>query len=151
MRMFLAARVSPLVLIPLGLLIAASSPVQAQTVISSGPAKDPHTTQISRSAPPLPVRKPVQSLADLKAQLDRNDQLIAMRALHMALSQVPDGGTFVWRKNSRSLKGLIKPTRAFRNAQGQVCRHLIYALSLGRYIKQIEGIACRTGDGSWHL
>lgn len=105
----------------------------------------------SGGIPPIPVEKPTRSLAKLRSQLDRNDQLIAMRALHLALSQVPDGGTFVWRKRSRSLKGLIKPTRAFRNAKGQVCRHVIYALSLGRYIKRIEGIACRTQDGSWHL
>lgn len=93
----------------------------------------------------------MHSLAKLRSQLDYKDQLIAMRALHLALTQVPDGGSFVWRKSSRSLKGLIKPTRAFRNADGQVCRHVIYALSLGRYIKQIEGIACRTNDGSWYL
>lgn len=87
----------------------------------------------------------------LRAELSYKDHVVALRALHMALTQVPDGGTFVWRKKSRSLKGFIQPTKAFRNAEGQVCRHIVYALALGRYIKQIEGIACRQDDGRWQL
>ena len=74
-----------------------------------------------------------------------------MRALQLALSQVEDGGTFLWQKKSLSLKGMITPSKAFRNSSGAVCRHVIYALSLGRYIKQIEGIACRQNDGRWQL
>jgi hypothetical protein len=103
------------------------------------------------AAPPSPEQNPVRRLAELRSKLDGKDQIIAMRALHMALSQVPDGGTFVWQKKSRSLKGMIKPSKAFRNANGQVCRHIIYALALGRYTKQIEGIACRQDDGRWQL
>lgn len=103
------------------------------------------------ATPPAPVQNPVRRLAELRSKLDGKDQIIAMRALHLALSQVPDGGTFVWRKESRSLKGMIKPSNAFRNASGQICRHVIYALVLGRYTKQIEGIACRQDDGRWQL
>lgn len=121
-------------------------------------ANDLGSTQVSTNpgptnndAPPLPLRKPTLSLDSLRARLDHDDRLIAMRALHLALSQVPDGGTFVWRKRSRNLKGLIKPTNAFRNERGQVCRNVIYALSLGRYLKQIKGVACRDEDGSWRL
>lgn len=105
----------------------------------------------SRPIPPAPKQNPVRRLKELRAKLDDKDQIIAMRALHLALSRVPDGGTFVWRKKSRSLKGMIKPSKAFRNADGQVCRHIIYALALGRYSKQIEGIACRQKDGRWRL
>lgn len=117
--------------------------IAAGTINAPGPA--------TRATPPVPTEKPTPSLARLRSRLGHVDQLVALRALHLALSQVPDGGTFVWQKRSRSLKGLIKPTRAFRNADGQVCRHVIYALSLGRYLKQIEGIACRQDDGRWHL
>lgn len=108
-------------------------------------------TGISPSFPPPPQANPSRTLAELRARLDQQDHIIALRALHLALTRVPDGGTFIWRKRSRSLKGVIKPTKAFRNAEGQVCRHLIYALALGRYSKQIEGIACRQEDGSWKL
>ncbi|GBE42234.1 MAG TPA: hypothetical protein ENH05_03655 [Rhizobiales bacterium] len=100
---------------------------------------------------PAPEKNPIRQLADLRSRLDYKDRVVAMRALQLALSQVPDGGTFVWQKKSRSLKGLIKPTRAFRNADGQLCRHVIYALALGRYTKQIEGIACRLENGRWQL
>ena len=98
-----------------------------------------------------PQKNQIQQLANLRSKLDNTDRVIAMRALQLALSQLPDGGTFVWQKKSRSLKGAIKPTRAFRNAEGQVCRHVIYALALGRYTKQIEGIACRLENGRWQL
>lgn len=149
MRRFFPARALPLVIAPLGFLLIATPAVHAQQAKPQIQAKS--VTKNSRKAPPLPLRKPVRSLDNLRSQLDYKDQLIAMRALHLALTQVPDGGSFVWRKNSRSLKGLIKPTKAFRNADGQICRHLVYALSLGRYLKQIEGVACRTGDGTWQL
>lgn len=103
------------------------------------------------AAPPAPQANPVRQFAQLRAQLGHGERVIAMRALHLALSQVPDGGAFVWRKRSRSLKGVIKPSKPFRNDGGQICRHLVYALALGRYVKQIEGIACRQDDGRWRL
>ena len=102
-------------------------------------------------APPVPQAKPVRKFTQLRAQLGYGDQVIAMRALHLALSQVPDGGAFVWRKRSRSLKGVIRPSKPFRNDGGEICRHVVYALALGRYVKQIEGIACRQTDGRWQL
>ena len=105
----------------------------------------------STATPPAPQANPIRQFAQLRAQLGHGDRVIAMRALHLALSQVPDGGAFVWRKKSRSLKGVIKPSKPFRNDGGQICRHVIYALALGRYVKQIEGIACRRDDGRWQL
>lgn len=109
------------------------------------------TGMMATATPPAPEQNPSRSLAELRSNLDRTDQMVALRALHLALSQVPDGGTFVWRKKSRSLKGMIRPSKAFRNADGNICRHIIYALVLGRYTKQIEGIACRQEDGRWQL
>jgi len=105
----------------------------------------------ARPAPPAPQVNPVRRFTQLRAQLRYGDQVVAMRALHLALSQVPDGGAFVWRKKSRSLKGVIRPSKPFRNEGGQVCRHVVYALALGGYSKQIEGIACRQNDGRWQL
>ncbi len=109
------------------------------------------TPVTAMTAPPAPEQNPVRRFKELRSKLDGRDQIVALRALHLALNQVPDGGTFVWRKRSRSLKGMIKPSKAFRNVDGQVCRHIIYALVLGRYTKQIEGIACRQEDGRWLL
>lgn len=112
------------------------------------------------AGPPLPVRKPVESsrelvgtptFAELQARLDKGDQIAALHALQMALNQVGDGTTFQWKKNNRDLKGIIKPTTAFRNSYGQICRHVVYALSLGKYRKQIEFVACREAGGRWRL
>lgn len=149
MRLALIAGTSCLALQLFAFASTASLSAAAEAVRPSDASTRPETAQ--RAIPPLPAQKPVRSFSALRARLDHTDQLIALRALQMALTQVPDGGTFVWRKRSRSLKGLIKPTKAFRNAHGQVCRHLVYALSLGRYMKQIEGIACRNADGRWQL
>jgi hypothetical protein len=42
---------------------------------------------------------------------------------------------------------VIKPVSAFRDDEGRVCRHLHYSLSLGTYVRQVEGIACREPGG----
>lgn len=151
MRTFLCPRA-----MPLGMIILAATALlmwsgiafanQDRPAISSSISGDS-----TSETPPLPLRKPSRKLAVLRSRLDQKDHIVAMRALQLALSQVEDGGTFVWRKRSRSLKGMIKPSKAFRNSNGRICRHVIYALSLGRYIKQIEGIACRQIDGRWQL
>ena len=116
---------------------------------AASPASLKHDS--TRVAPPAPQANPIRKFTQLRAQLGHGERVIAMRALHLALSQVPDGGAFVWRKKSRSLKGVIKPSKPFRNDGGQICRHVVYALALGRYVKQIEGIACRQDDGRWRL
>jgi surface antigen len=90
-------------------------------------------------------------LTELKARLDRSDRAAAMQALELALSELADGVTLVWRRPERELVGRIKPVSAFRDDQGRVCRHVVYSLALGTYQRQIEGVACRESDGSWSL
>lgn len=149
MRMFHSAGALPLATV----FMAAMALGHISHSAHAEPASDisANTPVTARTAPPTPQQNPVRRLKELRAKLGGKDQIIALRALHLALNQVPDGGTFVWRKRSLSLKGMIKPSKAFRNSDGQVCRHIIYALVLGRYTKQIEGIACRQEDGSWQL
>jgi hypothetical protein len=125
----------------------------ADSVAIAAPiSANPDQTSVKPSvSPPFPKRNPLRGLTELRSKLNQKDQLVALRALHLALTRVPDGGTFLWQRKSRSLRGAIKPSKAFRNADGQICRHVIYAMALGRYVKQIEGIACRRDDGSWQL
>ena len=149
MRMFHRARALPLAtLVFTAIAFGSLSPFARAEPASEIPEQ---TGMMATATPPAPEQNPSRSLAELRSKLDRTDQMVALRALHLALSQVPDGGTFVWRKKSRSLKGMIRPSKAFRNADGKICRHIIYALVLGRYTKQIEGIACRQEDGRWQL
>ncbi len=86
---------------------------------------------------------------ELKQNLTETDYETALMALNDALNEVPDGVTYFWQRTESSLKGMVKPTSVFRDSHGQICRHIVYALSLGDYIKQIEGIACRNHNGDW--
>ncbi|MEC9368070.1 MAG: hypothetical protein VX871_05195 [Pseudomonadota bacterium] len=117
-------------------------------------------SEAPRLSPPEPASLPeahadgkdtALSLDELRARLDENDRLTVLQALKIALDEVGDGGAFIWHKRHRQLKGVIKPTSAFRDADGRVCRHVIYALRLADHIKQIETIACRQPDGRWTL
>jgi 17 kDa outer membrane surface antigen len=79
------------------------------------------------------------------------DRIVALRALELALRELGDGTTLVWRRPERGLVGRVKPVSAFRDAKGRVCRTVVYALMLGSYRREIEGVACREQDGSWSL
>ena len=96
------------------------------------------------------AKQPV-TFAELRAKLDGNDRAIALNALQVALSELGDGAQLVWQRPSRELTGVIKPVSAFRDDEGRVCRHLTYSLSLGTYVRQVEGVACREPNGAWSL
>jgi surface antigen len=86
-----------------------------------------------------------------QAEVDAGDRLVALRALELALTELGDGTTLVWRSPGHGLVGRVKPVSAFRDAKGRVCRTVVYALALGDYQREVEGIACREQDGSWSL
>ena len=94
---------------------------------------------------------PSTSLADLKSQLDQIDGLAVLEAIHVGLSDAPDGATYMWRRHNGKIAGSVRPTASFRDAQGKVCRYLVFQLLLGEHMRQIEGIACRQDDRSWLL
>jgi surface antigen len=85
----------------------------------------------------------------LEAKLDESDRVVAVRALEMALSEIADGVTLIWKRPERNLVGRIKPVSAYRDDKGRVCRRLTYSLALGDYQKTAEGVACREPDGHW--
>lgn len=91
--------------------------------------------------------------ADLAAapQLDESDEIAALEAIRVALSEVGDGATYVWYRQNGRLNGMVQPTSSFKDQAGRVCRHLILALSAGSQSGRLEGIACRTADGRWAL
>lgn len=74
-----------------------------------------------------------------------------MRALDLALTEIADGSTLVWRRPARDFVGRIKPVSAFRDDQGRVCRRIVYSLALGSHERRAEGIACREENGRWSL
>ena len=95
--------------------------------------------------------EPTAEFAELKSKLDGSDRQAAAQALQLAMNELGDGVTLVWRRPDHALEGRVKPVSAFRDDQGRICRHLVYSLSLGGYAREIEGVACRELDGSWSL
>jgi surface antigen len=95
--------------------------------------------------------EPTPEFAELKTKLDGSDRQAAAQALQLAMNELGDGVTLVWRRPDHALEGRVKPVSAFRDDQGRLCRHLVYSLSLGGYSREIEGVACRELDASWSL
>ena len=95
-----------------------------------------------------PTRRP---LAELRTTLNRSDREVALRALQMALSELGDGATLVWRRQASQLVGRIKPVSVFRDAKGRLCRTVLYSLDRHGKQNEIEGVACRSADGRWEI
>ena len=92
-----------------------------------------------------------QSLMELKSGLDCSDRAVALQALQLALTELGDGVTLVWRRPVSELSGRVKPVSAFRDDTGRICRHVVYSLARGGQEKEIEGVACRESDGRWSV
>ena len=85
------------------------------------------------------------------AGLDENDEIAALEAIRVALSEVSDGGTYVWRRQHGRLSGIVQPTVSFKNAAGRVCRRILLIMTVGTATGRTEGVACRLPDGRWQL
>ena len=116
---------------------------------------------LAGTPPDVPVAAPAQSyqaqpmpsasLAQLKSELDQIDRLAVLEAIHVGLTDAPDGSTYMWRRHNGKIAGSVRPTSSFRDTYGKVCRYLVFQLLLGEHLRQIEGIACRQDDRSWLL
>ncbi len=116
---------------PMPVLRGSEAPVQA----AAAPGADRHGT----------------SFAALRAELDADDRRAALTTLLLALQELGDGQTMVWKRPAHHLSGAIKAISAFRDEKGRVCRHISYTLTLGSYSRQVTGNACREDNGSWSL
>lgn len=116
------------------------------------PAHLPLKAEEIGAKPTTAVNEPSpQGLTELKSSLDRSDRAVALQALQMALTELGDGVTLVWRRPASQLSGRIKPVSAFRDDQGHLCRTVVYSLARDGREKEIEGVACRLEDGSWAI
>ena len=61
------------------------------------------------------------AFAELRARFDGTDRAVALNALQVALTELGDGATLIWKRPSRELTGVIKPVPAFRDDEGRVC------------------------------
>jgi len=118
----------------------------ASLVSAPGPAS---AEDVDLSRPPTVSAHPRPS--DFKASLDENDEIAALEAIRVALSEVGDGNTYVWHRRHGRLSGLVQPTASFKDRTGRVCRHILLIMTAGGYTARAEGVACRLGDGRWQL
>jgi hypothetical protein len=86
-----------------------------------------------------------------QAPFDAMDEIAALEAIRVALTEVGDGGSYVWHRTHGRLSGFVTPTSSFKDAAGNVCRHIIAVLTAGGTSRRTEGFACRLPDGRWQL
>jgi hypothetical protein len=105
--------------------------------------------------PREPNRPPAASVkprfVETNAHLDENDEIAALEAIRVALTEVGDGNSYVWYRRRGRLSGIVQPTVSFKDRAGRVCRHILLTITAGAASGRAEGIACRLGDGRWQL
>jgi hypothetical protein len=101
--------------------------------------------EVSRTPPP------VRDLPGISAAIDESDAATALDAIRITLSEVSDGGSYVWHRHDGRLSGMAQPTSSFKDASGQACRHLIVVLNTPDRSRKVEGIACQMADRRWQL
>jgi hypothetical protein len=129
-------------------------PVRGQTV---NHAEQPFC--ICPNAAPNPALEPNKAPAvsvkpkfpETNAHLDENDEIAALEAIRVALTEVGDGNSYVWHRRHGRLSGIVQPTVSFKDPAGRVCRHILLIMTVGAASGRAEGIACRLGDGRWQL
>lgn len=93
----------------------------------------------------------VEAAPAIKPPLDIADEIAALDAVQIALTEAGDGSTYVWQRHHGRLNGSVRITSTFRAGDGRLCRHLVMSLTAGRYSRRTEGIACRDHDRVWSL
>ena len=137
--------------------VAAALPLIAAAILSAdrATATEPQRCSAACASTNLEKRPGNRSsrpkYADLKATLNASDEVAALEALQLALTEVADGATFIWHRYHGRLSGLVQPTSSFKDASGNVCRHIVMMLTSGGYSRKAEGIACRQANGAWSL
>jgi surface antigen len=100
---------------------------------------------------PMARKQPVALGPDFRNTLDDADEVATLDAIHTTLSQVGDGGTYVWHRQHGRLSAIMQPTQSFKDNAGQICRHLVIMLVSGTANRRTEGMACRLPNGRWQL
>lgn len=83
--------------------------------------------------------------------LDEKDAIVALERIQYALSEVGDGGTYVWHRWHGQLSGVVRPIASFKKDSGEVCRRLMVLLTSGKRTKKMQSVACRLSSGRWQL
>ncbi len=121
---------------------------RAEQPFCTCPNAAPNPALEPNKAPAVSVKP---KFADPQAHLDENDEIAALEAIRVALTEVGDGNSYVWYRRHGRLSGIVQPTVSFKDPAGRVCRHILLTMTVGAATGRAEGIACRLGDGRWQL
>ncbi|MET0407724.1 MAG: hypothetical protein ABW006_05090 [Hyphomicrobium sp.] len=88
---------------------------------------------------------------DAHPALDQDDEYTALESVQLALTEVADGASYVWRREHGKLSGVVMPISSFKDTRGAVCRHAVVVLSGVDATKRTEIVACRLATGIWQL
>jgi len=135
----------------LGLLAAGMAAALLPVLPASGAAGAAPGPTGLQPLPLLPTPAAASRGAGRDANLDEDDEIAALEAIRVALTEVGDGVSFVWHRRYGKLGGLVQPTQSFKDGGGRICRHIIVILNAGRRSARFEGTACRLGGGRWQL
>ncbi|HEY7085509.1 MAG TPA: hypothetical protein VH519_11905 [Hyphomicrobiaceae bacterium] len=133
---------------------ALAGPVRTQAInhaeqpFCTCPNATPNRALEPNRAPAVSVKP---KFAESNALLDENDEIAALEAIRVALTEVGDGNSYVWYRRHGRLSGIVQPTVSFKDPAGRVCRHILLIMTVGAATGRAEGIACRLGDGRWQL
>jgi len=147
MRLFRCVALFVTAVAACALSLVLAPPMGAQAA-ETAPAEKPSCSCPGQDAPKREARP---KFADLQANLDEGDEIAALEAIRIALTEIGDGATFVWRRANGRISGVVKPTSSFKAVDGKICRHILIVLAAGRRTGQIEGVACRLDNGRWEL
>lgn len=87
----------------------------------------------------------------LAPALDERDEIAALESLQFALTEVPDGSSYVWHRSHGRLSGVMKPLTSHKSKNGTVCRTILVVLNGPEESKKTEAIACRMSNGVWQI
>jgi hypothetical protein len=111
----------------------------------------PATAQELRPCAPCRAPPGAAERVGHDSMLDEDDEIAALEAIRVALTEVGDGASYVWHRRYGQLGGLVQPTQSFKDPSGRVCRRIIVILSAGLRSGRFEGTACRIAGGRWQL
>ncbi len=132
-------------------LLGLGSAVILSPAIVAAESENPAPAAVEQPAPPSMRQRPIVRRRDVRPVLDEKDEIAALEAVQLALSEVGDGAAYVWHARNGHISGTVQPTQSFKQPGGRICRHVIVSMSSGAYSRQTEGVACRLPTGVWQL
>jgi hypothetical protein len=131
-----------------------SAAIAAAFILSCAGVTHASDEIVDAPLPPRELSTPAPSSTEKKrlpSGLDEIDAVAALEGIRIALTEVADGGTYVWHRRDGLLSGMAQPTTSFKDASGLPCRNLTVMLNTYGRSSRIDGTACRFGADRWNL